>query len=369
MERATPKDDAYSLPAVDRSLEGKSSIERQPMTNFMTALKPAWHLEKIAALRAGRNIVPTHLQLIISDLCNQDCHFCAYRMDTGFSVEQFPADGRHNPIRFIPTDKCHEILADYADMGGKAVEFTGGGEPTVHAGHLDIIGFAQARGLQTGLVTNGTRIKDHPVFHALDWLRISLDAGTEETYRRTRKSDAWARVMRNLRVAASLTKPKVGVGYVVTRENATEIEQAAILVRDAGIPYMRVSAMFSTEGAAYYDGLTVVVPRVEGFQIVDCFADRVADLEQGPPDYVFCGQQQFSLYIGGNQKIYTCCTNAYTKHGEIGDLTTTTFKQWMRLMDQRRDWDSRTCHHCQFNEKNRLINYLLQPKPEHVDFV
>src|SRR6185436_2555124 len=39
-------------------------------------LKAAWHLDKIAALRSGKQIVPAQVQLILSDLCNQDCHFC-----------------------------------------------------------------------------------------------------------------------------------------------------------------------------------------------------------------------------------------------------------------------------------------------------
>jgi MoaA/NifB/PqqE/SkfB family radical SAM enzyme len=338
------------------------------MTDFMTSLKPAWHLEKIAKLRAGENIVPTHLQLIISDLCNQDCHFCAYRSSVGFSVENFPEDGRKNPIRFMPTDKCREILADYAELGGRAVEFTGGGEPTVHRDHLEIIGFAQQLGLQTGLVTNGVRLRDHAVFHALDWLRISLDAGTEATYRLVRKSDAWPIVMRNLKLAAGLRKPKVGVGFVVTRENSHEIEQACRVVRDAGIPYIRISAMFSTLGASYYEGIEVRVPEVEGLQIVNCFPARIGDLTQGPPDYDFCGYQQFVLYIGGDQNIYTCCTNAYTTAGKIGDLKEQRFKDWLASYD-RRQWDPRSCHHCQFNDKNRIINYLLAPEPEHVNFV
>lgn len=339
------------------------------MTHFMTSLKPAWHLEKIAALRGGENVIPTHLQLIISDLCNQDCHFCAYRSETGFSIERFPENGKKNPVRFIPTEKCIEILEDYHAAGGKAVEFTGGGEPTVHADHLEIIRFAQRIGLQTGLVTNGTRLTDHEVFNNLDWLRISLDAGTEETYRRMRKSSAWNKVLHNMKLASGFKRPRVGVGFVVTRENHQEIEQAAAIVMDARIPYMRVSAMFSTQGSAYYDGITVQVPQhIDGLQIVDLFSERIADLDQGSPDYDFCGYQQFVIYIGGNQKIYTCCTNAYTLHGEIGDLKEARFRDWLLKYD-RRKWDARSCHHCQFNDKNRLINYLLQPTPEHVDFV
>jgi MoaA/NifB/PqqE/SkfB family radical SAM enzyme len=334
----------------------------------MTSLKPAWHLEKIAQLRAGENIVPTHLQLIISDLCNQNCGFCSYRSETGFSVENFGENGRKNPARFIPREKCFEILQDYADLGGRAVEFTGGGEPTVHKDHLEIIGFAQSLGLQTGLVTNGVRISDHPVFHALDWLRISLDAGTEGTYRYIRESSAWPVVMRNLKVAGALRGPKVGVGFVVTRENYWEIGMACRIARDAGVQYLRVSAMFSTLGASYYDGIEVRVPECEGLEIVNCFPDRIADLNQGAPDYDFCGQQQFSLYIGGDQNVYTCCTNAYTTHGKIGDLKGERFKDWLARYD-RRKWDSRSCHHCQFNKGNKLVNYLLNPRPEHVDFV
>lgn len=338
--------------------------------NFMTALKPAWHLDHIAALRRGQNIVPTHLQLIISDLCNQNCHFCSYRMDGGFSVEQFADEqGNRNPKRFIPTEKCLEILEDYVGLGGLSVEFTGGGEPTVHPDHLSIIAYAQKAGLKTGLVTNGVLLSDHEVYRNLDWLRISLDAGTEDTYRKIRESSAWSKVLRNLRLAATFEKPKVGVGFVVTRENAHQIEAACHLTKDAGIPYIRISAMFSHDGAAYYDGLNVQVPEhFQGLQIINCFPDRLSDLNQGAPDYEFCGQMQFGLYIGGNQKIYTCCTNAYTAKGEIGDLTTQRFKDWL-VDTNRRTWDARGCHHCQFNEKNRLINYLIQPHPEHVEFV
>lgn len=339
------------------------------MTDFMTSLKPAWHIEKIAKLRAGKNIVPTHLQLVISDLCNQNCHFCAYRSDVGFSAENFADGGRKNPVRFIPTAKCREILEDYAELGGQAVEFTGGGEPTVHKDHLEIIGYAQGLGLQTGLVTNGMRLDDNEVFNSLDWLRISLDAGTEKTYRLIRESKAWPMVLSNLRLAARLRKPKVGVGFVVTRENYQEIEKACEIVRLVGIPYIRISAMFSTLGALYYAGLDVRVPeKIEGLQIVNCFPARIGDLNQGAPDYDFCGYQQFALYIGGDQNVYTCCTNAYTTAGKIGDLKGQRFKDWLLTYD-RRQWDARSCHHCQFNDKNRLINYLLDPAPEHASFV
>ena len=113
--------------------------------NEFSSLKAAWHTDRIAQLRAGQDIVPAHVQIIISDLCNQNCHFCAYRMDGGFSTTNFADDhGNRNPVRFIPAAKAKEILDDCAALGVGAIEFTGGGEPTVHKDCFEIIAYAAA---------------------------------------------------------------------------------------------------------------------------------------------------------------------------------------------------------------------------------
>jgi MoaA/NifB/PqqE/SkfB family radical SAM enzyme len=346
--------------------------------NEFSALKAAWHIERIADLRAGKDIVPTHVQIILSDLCNQNCHFCAYRMDGGFSTEKFAdAEGNRNPNRRIPTAKAKEILDDCAALGVGAIEFTGGGEPTVHQDCFEIIAHAQKLGMQTGLVTNGVKLKAHPAVEALTWLRISLDAGTPQTYERIRQSTAWTQVMKALKYAGSLKRPYVGVGFVVTRENYKELQQACSLVKAAGIPYVRVSAMFSMGGELYYAGIEDQIDACrseakkledDSFKVVDFFSARIEDLRKKAPDYEFCGEQQFVLYIGGDQHVYTCCTNAYTTHGDIGDLHEQRFSEWIKK-HRRYDFDARGCHHCQFGDKNRTINFMLDKSPPHVAFV
>jgi MoaA/NifB/PqqE/SkfB family radical SAM enzyme len=345
--------------------------------NEFSSLKAAWHVERIMDLRAGKDIVPTHVQLILSDLCNQDCHFCSYRMEGGFSTADFPdADGNKNPNRMIPTLKAKEILDDCAALGVGAIEFTGGGEPTVHPDCWEIIEYAQKLGMETGLVTNGVRLKATQALSNLTWLRISLDAGQQATYERIRRSTTWNKVMANLKLAGSLDGPYVGVGFVVTRENYKELAEACGIAKAFGIPYVRVSAMFSDRGALYYVGIEHEIEaqraickamQTDKFKVVDFFGDRVADLKQQAPDYSFCGEQQFVLYIGGNLRVYTCCTNSYTKHGEIGDLTNQRFATWLKG-HRRYDFDARGCHHCQFHRTNKTIAYMLS-KPAHVAFV
>ncbi len=260
-------------------------------------------------------------------------------MDGGFSTENFPDErGRKNPNRFIPTEKAIEILHDCAELGVKAIEFTGGGEPTVHPEHIEIIDYAQSLGLQTGLVTNGVKLKDHHVFDRLTWLRVSLDAGCSETYETIRQSKQWDKVLSNIKLATSFTSPYLGIGFVITRENYREIIVACKLVKSLGVPYIRLSAMFSNQGAGYYKGIYEEIGGLrreakkledETFRVIDFFGDRVKDLELAAPDYDFCGEQQFVLYIGGDQRVYSCCTNAYTTHGELGDLRNQSFKEWI----------------------------------------
>jgi hypothetical protein len=173
----------------------------------------------------------------------------------------------------------------------------------------------------------------------------------------------------------------LGVGYVLTRENWADAYEGVRLIRETGAHNVRLSAMFSTDGASYYDGvyddIKGEIARVgtlanDRFAVIDLFGDRIADLEQHAPDYEFCGYQQFNTYIGGNLKVYRCCTTAYTKHGEVGDLTNQTFASWFysqQKTDAYARFDARSCNTCQFNGKNRTINYLVDPAPLHVGFV
>jgi len=106
---------------------------------------------------------PKQVQLILSDLCNQGCSFCAYRMDGYTSNELFvgnsPVDPNHrnNPIRWIPTERALRLIDEFKEAGVLAVQFTGGGEPTVHPDHEAIFQKTLDLGLRASLVSNGVK--------------------------------------------------------------------------------------------------------------------------------------------------------------------------------------------------------------------
>jgi MoaA/NifB/PqqE/SkfB family radical SAM enzyme len=223
---------------------------------------------------------------------------------------------------------------------------------------------------------------------AFSWVRVSLDAGTAETYAKTRQTPPsnFQRVLNNVsELAKRIDRGEcvLGVGYVVTPENWQEIRQATHLIRETGAAYVRLSAMFNPDNALpyqhVYSDILKSVRDVKGdydsatFTVHELFTDRMGDLFDGAPDYDRCMYQYYTAYVGGDLQAYRCCVLAYNKRGQVagGDLTTRGFDEFWNSDERRRDYDrfnARGCERCQFNSKNRAANYLLGDKPKHAEF-
>jgi len=357
-------------------------------SQYYSDLKAAWHIDRIAQLREGKQIAPVELQLVLSDLCNHDCFFCAYRASTGLSAAEFvewDGDKRiHNPNRMIPQHKAVEILNDASAMGVKSVIFTGGGEPTAHPQHIVLFEVALDLGLQCSLNTNGALLRKgwDTVLPQFKYVRFSIDAGTPEEYAQVRRVPAsqYRKTLENLRQVVDAcrgTDCVVGTGYVVTPDNYVNVVDGVRNIRDTGAAYVRLASMQSTEGMAPYQGNEVAVrayleiaerEATDDFQVVNLF-----NLTQGRKAAdAFCGMQQFVLYVGGNQKLYRCCYTAYSKLGEIGDLRQQSLLEWFHSPEKEvaiGDFDARDCATCPLEHKNATMRYMMDPEPPHVNFV
>jgi MoaA/NifB/PqqE/SkfB family radical SAM enzyme len=338
--------------------------------------KPLFWLDRLAGMRAGVVPPPVHVQLVLSDLCNQDCGFCAYRMSAGLSNELFPDGARKNPNRMIPTPKAEEIIDDCAELGVKAIQFTGGGEPTVHPDHLALFARAQAHGIKTALVTNSINLDtSHPAVRAMEWIRVSVDAGTAKTYARTRRvaERHWPSVWLKVADLAEHCAGTVSVGFVVTTENYHELGSLAENARLAGVANVRVGAVFSGVGVGYYGGHlpairdALAAARAEfGELIVDLFDRRIDDLQAGSPTAEACGYQYLTTYIGGDLGVYRCCNTAYTRAGKVADLHDVRFAHLFGR--EAEPFDARSCRFCQFRGQNMAIA-ATQRAPTHAEFV
>lgn len=349
--------------------------------------------ERLRALQAGRDIYPVHLHLILSDLCNLDCPGCAYRMADYSSAQRFIVrddEGgiiTRNPPRFLEPDLVQTVLDDCARMGTQGVEFTGGGEPTVHPQCRELLGYAQGLGLDTALITNGLlldKIGEEAV--RTKWLRVSIDAATSETFDVVRPTlgatgSTFDRVIERTRAAVSLrdqlgTDCVIGAGFVVQRENWREIADAAALYQSLGVDNMRISALFTSEFDGYFGEWREAAELLEreaverfdrpGFRVYGRLGEKLDDLA-APPDYPRCGYQHFTTYLAGDGNLYRCCVTSYNDQGHLGSVRDAGGLQ--ALLDDPatrsllNDFDARSCGRCQFNDRNRTINALIDGPP------
>jgi len=293
----------------------------------------------------------------------------------------------NNPKRMIPWPKLQELADDFVSMGVKAVQVTGGGEPTVHPQFNDFCQSIFDKKINLAVVTNGLLMnqKRAELLAQAAWLRVSVDCACPESYAKIRDVPAaeFGIIAQNVKRLTSIPDRKavVGIGFVVTKDNYTEIYEGCRQFKEWGADNVRISAIFQNDGHNYFDN---ICPQIEEqiamslelsddkFKVFNNFKSRYSDLELGNPDYSFCPYMNMTTYIGGDQNVYTCCVNAYNERGIVGSIKDQSFKSlWdgQKKQDFFGGFDAKNCVRCMFNEKNKFINELLRKPTVHDDFV
>jgi MoaA/NifB/PqqE/SkfB family radical SAM enzyme len=383
-------------------------------TNLYRADKALFHADRLRVIQDRGQPYPVHVEVVLSDLCNQDCSFCAYRLEGYSSNELFNdplATVPRNPNRMLPADKVMQLLDDCKEMGVKAIQLTGGGEPTLHPAFDQVVRGVLDRGMSLAVVTNGTLLHRPSTWltttHGISrvallarasWVRVSLDAAVAENYTRIRRvhPNTFDHVLSNVRlfvaeVARQKSQCRVGFGFVVTPDNYHELSAAIDLAEQLAVDNIRISAAFTPGGFRYHEPYASDVQstiareksirRRDGFTIYDNFGDRLEDLEKKRPDYDRCPIMQLQTYVAGDGNVYTCCMNAYNRRGQIGSFLENGFKALWDSQHKRELFEgfhAKRCPACMYNPKNRLMNSALDGErisdpdhaaPEHAEFV
>lgn len=369
-----------------------------------SSYKAAYHLDSLTKLRNGEHPVPKQVQLIISDYCQESCNFCSYRHD-GVSQDLFAERDTEghitniNPKLFIPYKNVIEILDDCVETGVKAIQLTGGGDPSAHPQFRNILQDIIDRKLDLALVTHGAVIKEGvpDLLAKGNWVRISIDCATKETYSKVRSvPEHWYdRVLTNVeRIVTARnnlqnSKLHIGIGFVVTKDNWWEVIDAVKTAHDLGVDNIRISAVFQNNYFNYFkdfydDAAGAVKTAVklynnDKFKVFNLFGDRIDELKQHSPTFQFCSYMHFNTYIAPSRvpncwaDVYKCCVTSYSQNGLIGSLNDNlSFKQYLEssskklVLDQH---DSRKCPACMFSKKIEFTNSLLDPEPVDINFV
>jgi Fe-coproporphyrin III synthase len=349
------------------------------MNQLYSADKILQFPDRIAQFKRGELVNPCQLLISICDLCNHDCPWCSFRDSALPTSELFAADGKRNPNRMLTWEKIEETIISALRLGIDAIQFTGGGEPTLHPQFAQAIDLAFRLLGRVGLITNGERPIADTTLHQLTWLRCSLDAATPKTFEKIhgRSPAAFEKVISNLRsLAEQREATEIGISFVIQRDNWREIPAAIDLARTLQVDNIRFAPLLSAEGESYYDGIadsideSLRVSSTTGLKIFSTFAGRALAYQE--PASSTCHYQQLAPFLGADQNLYRCCKTAYTSAGLLGSIRQSRLDTLWRsedLQSKIKTFDARDCQLCIFQEKNRTISELVSLNDPHGSFV
>ena len=130
------------------------------------------------ALQGAPEQAPVSINLDVTTACNYRCDHC---VDMDILNKNINYD--HALLK--------DSLTHMVENGLRSVIIIGGGEPTAYKGFEDVVRHLKAMNTQIGVVTNGSMMKKieavADVLQDRDWVRLSLDSGTNETFRAMHK--------------------------------------------------------------------------------------------------------------------------------------------------------------------------------------
>ncbi len=188
---------------------------------------------------------PLSINLDLTTACNYACDHC------------IDWDSLNSPVRH-DMHALRDSLSELAKRGMRSVILIGGGEPTLHPEFVEIVRFLkQDLAQQLAIVSNGSRnriiAKAAKYLTKGDWVRLSLDSGTNDTFIKMHKPKSGISLQDICTSAEEIkaTKPEITLGFsfvitwrgsqrddVAVIPNFQEMEAASHLAHQHGFDYI-----------------------------------------------------------------------------------------------------------------------------------
>lgn len=145
--------------------ENEEKVQGRSYTsNHVKLLK---HLDKLKIIQDGGRPSPVMVHISPCNPCNLTCSFCCF--------------ANRSMKEMLTVEQMKKALDSFRYLGATGVEFTGGGEPTLHPKLNEVILYAHQLGYKIGICTNGSKLKKIKHWDKLSWVRLGM-YGFDEGY-------------------------------------------------------------------------------------------------------------------------------------------------------------------------------------------
>jgi len=256
----------------------------------------------------GYTKAPITIKIDLTNRCNHSCYYCIDKSLRGSQDLDFNC--------------ASKLIKDLCSMGVKGVHFTGGGEPLLHPRAIDIIAEANKKGLECGLITNGSLLETVDVkklCHNLSWLRVSLDSHNQESYEANHgKNVDFNKTIRGITKVVDCGLCDVSVSHL-TGIKKQNIDLFIKKMEQIGVNTVQISPLINgkkDEQFEKYDSKKIKV-------IVN--KEKYLSKKR---TYDFCHGQNFkSTNVCADGSVYVCCQLAGKDNAFIGNLKNKSFPE------------------------------------------
>ena len=237
---------------------------RQPSLRAHLSSYVRWRKDLNRARAAGEpdpqppDQAPISINLDLTTACNYRCDHC-------IDWDILNTKHRHDE------ESLRSSICTMVDRGLRSVILIGGGEPTIYPGFSEFVRFLKDLELQIAVVSNGSRgdklLEIADVLEERDWVRLSLDSGSDELFRAMHKPVKKSLTLDEIcewvpKIKARNPRFQIGFSYIIVwggasrdgveiLENIDEIVMATERARRYGFDYISLKPVLERgeEGA------------------------------------------------------------------------------------------------------------------------
>jgi radical SAM protein with 4Fe4S-binding SPASM domain len=334
--------------------------------------KIQFHPARVAQLLDGKDdwnkakdIYPLYVEVSPVGACNHRCTFCAVDY-LGYKTTRLDLAVLDN------------ALLDMAQCGVKSILFAGEGEPLLHKRINDIVFNTINAGLDVAFTTNGVMLNKLDPIDKIKWIRVSLNAGTRDTYAKVHrtKPEDFDRVLANL-ADAVLRKGDCSISaqMVLLPENAHEVETLKQIGNDIGLDFVSIKPYSQHKKSLthLYEHAQVEPPADSAGLIV-----RHAGFETKEIGYHKCNATPFLWgYLMSTGDLYSCSAYLLDDRFNLGNINRQTFREIWHGDKRKANWeyvrkelDIKDCRvNCRMDKANVYLDELINGKVPSVNFI
>ena len=307
------------------------------------------HLDRVVDWQNTGISRPITYELDMTNVCNSKCPFCF-----GFYDQSKDQSS-------LTLNEAKDIITQIKDFGGKGLTFTGGGDPLCNGASIEAVRYARTIGLDVGFITNGILLNDANVDRLVDnctWIRVSMDAGNEDTYRLTHglNGETFKKVVMNVKKLVESKKKRrsgvtIGTGFLTFGEVIEDMESFVVLSRKLGVDYAQFRPLLRKPGEKERNdksdnrviGAIKKCSKYSNTRFNVLFSvHKYESMKNGEAGRLYgaCYGHNFAAVVAANKKMYLCCHVRGIEKYCIGDLSINCLKSIWKSRKRKKVYDN-----------------------------